>query len=114
MSNRTNKESRTKAGHKQEQLCSQVAETINLSLADSADPRLCDLVVQSVMPTPDGARLLVIVRATEQVSVDALNERYDALNSARTWLKAEVAAEIHRKRAPDLTFRVLPPWEEEP
>lgn len=89
-----------------------MAATISLCLADSADPRLCDLVVQSVIPTSDGARLLVVVRATEPVSVDVLDQMHDALIGARAWLRSEVAGEIHRKRTPDLAFRVLPPWEE--
>lgn len=114
MSSRTTRRSRTKECHKQEQLWSQVAETISLSLGDAADQRLRDLVVQSVVPTPDGGRLLVVVRVTEPTSIEALNELHDLLNSARGWLRAEVASEIHRKRAPDLTFRVLPPWVEEP
>ncbi len=114
MSNRSSRKTRTKECHKQEQLCSQVAEAISLSLGDSADPRLHDLVLQTVEPTPDGARLLVVVRATEQVTVDALNELHDALNSARAWLRCQVAGEINRKRAPDLAFQVLPPWEAEP
>lgn len=114
VSNRITRRSKTKECHKQEQLCSQVAETISLSLGDSADRRLGDLVVHSVVPTPDGARLLVIVRVTEPASIEALNELHDVLNSARAWLRAEVASDIHRKRAPDLTFRVLPPSDEEP
>ncbi len=100
--------------HKQQQLCSQVAQTISLSLGDSRDQRLHDLVVQSVVPAPDGSRLLVIVVPSKGVELHSLDDLLGALEGAHTWLRRQVAAEIHRKRAPDLIFQVLPPWEAEP
>jgi ribosome-binding factor A len=100
--------------HKQQQLCSQVAQAISLSLGDSTDHRLHDLVVQSVVPAPDGSRLLVIVAPSEAVGLDSLDEILGTLEGAHAWLRRQVAAEIRRKRAPDLVFQVLPSWEAEP
>lgn len=93
------------------QLCAQVEEIMSLALGDAADPRLHDLVVRSVSPGPDGARLLVAVVATHPLDLESLEALHGALASARPWLRQQVAAEIHRKRTPDLAFQVLPPWE---
>jgi ribosome-binding factor A len=102
-----------KEDRKLAQLCSQVEEIVSLALGDSADHRLHDLFVQSVSPGPDGARLLVTVVATNPPDMDSLEELHGALESARSWLRLQVAAEIHRKRTPDLAFQVLPRWEEQ-
>ncbi len=114
MTHRSTSKSTARKSHKQGQLCSQVAQAISLTLGDSTDPRLHDLAVQSVMPAPDGSRLLVIVVPSEGAELDSLDDILGALEGARTWLRRQVAAEIHRKRAPDLIFQVLPPWEAEP
>ena len=103
-----------KEDRKLAQLCAQVEEIVSLALGDSADQRLHDLIVQSVSPGPDGARLLVAVVATNPLDLDSLEELHGALESARPWLRQQVAAEIHRKRTPDLAFQVLPPWEDDP
>ena len=101
-----------KEDRKLAQLCAQVEQTVSLALGDSADDRLHDLVVRSVSPGPDGTRLLVVVVATRPLDMASLEELHGALKSARPWLRQQVAAEIHRKRTPDLAFQVLPPWEE--
>ncbi len=113
VTHRSTSKSAARKSHKQQQLCSQVAQTISLSLGDSTDHRLHDLVVQSVVPAPDGSRLLVIVAPSEVVEFDSLDDILGALEGARTWLRRQVAAEIHRKRAPELIFQVQPPWEAE-
>ena len=56
------------------QLCAQVEEIVSLALGDSADHRLHDLVVQSVSPGPDGARLLVTVMGTHPLDMDSLED----------------------------------------
>jgi len=54
------------------------------------------------------------VAPSEGVGLDSLDEILGALEGAHAWLRRQVAAEICRKRAPDLVFQVLPPWEAEP
>ncbi|MCA9595516.1 MAG: ribosome-binding factor A [Myxococcales bacterium] len=96
------------------QLCAQIQEVLSFALGDSSDDRLHDLVVHSVTPAPDGARLLVTVMATNESDMSSLEETHGALESARPWLRRQVAAEISRKRTPDLAFCVLPHWDGEP
>jgi ribosome-binding factor A len=105
--------SQARQDRKLAQLCAQVEEVVGLALGDSVDERLRQLTVQSVVPGPDGGRLVVCVRTFAATSLDELDAIYVALEGARAWLRRQVAAEIHRKRAPDLAFRVLPPWEGE-
>lgn len=96
------------------QLCAQVADIVSLALGDCADERLHDLIVHSVTPGPDGARLLVSVTPTGPLDLDSIEELHGALERARPWLRGQVAAEIHRKRTPDLAFQIVPPEEGEP
>jgi ribosome-binding factor A len=102
-----------KANRKLAQLCAQVQDVVSLALGDSADERLHDLIVHSVSPGPDGARLLVTVVPTGPLDLDSIEPLYRALEAARPWLRQQVAAEIHRKRTPELAFQVLPRWEED-
>lgn len=83
-------------------LCAQVAEAVALALGD--DAVLCELAVMEVVPTPDASRLAVRVIAPAGSDLDALRDRLDAQGGR---LRGEVAAAIHRKRAPTLFFDVV-------
>ena len=95
----------TKEGRKAKQLCRQVAETLDMVLSgECRDESLQSLHVLSVVPAPNASRLLVIARADlpeEEFDRDAILAELDA-QSGR--LRAEIAASIHRKRTPLLTF----------
>lgn len=102
----------TKEGRKAKQLCRQVAETLDMVLSgECRDEQLQSLHVLSVVPAPNASRLLVIARADlpeEQFDRDSIMAQLDA-QSGR--LRAEIAASIHRKRVPLLTFHVVgPTW----
>ena len=90
------------------QLCGQVAETLAFVLAgETGDDVLRDLVVVSVVPAPNTSRLLVTVSP----SVAAADADLDAIGSSSTKcaarLRGEIATAIHRRRVPELTFRVV-------
>lgn len=78
-----------------------------------ADPLLADLVVRSVEPIGTGAKLLVVVETPlpnhEQAQIIEA-----ALQRATGLLRSVVAGEIHRKRTPYLSFRVVPAAMEHP
>jgi ribosome-binding factor A len=90
------------------QVCAQVGRTLAQVLSgESGDPVLRDLVVASVVPAPNSARLLVTVaRAPGADDLDPA-EVLTHLGRARGRLRNEVAAAVHRRKVPDLTFRVL-------
>lgn len=91
------------------QLCSQVAETLTLVLAGECDDDLLrDLLVEAVTPFPTSARLLVTLRPTVSAAAATPVEVAGRLEGVRARLRAEVAQAIHRRKAPDLVFRVLP------
>jgi ribosome-binding factor A len=87
------------------QLCRQVAQTLHLALAGCADPWLNDLLVLDVTPFPDSTRLLVTVQSATGTATDpaAVSER---VRQAAAMLRREVASAIHRRKTPDLLFRV--------
>ena len=95
-------------GRKTQQLCAQVADTLQHVLGAAADLQLQSLQVAEVTPAPDAAQLLVLLAPLPGGEFDAAAADA-ALLRAGGWLRSEVAAAIHRKRAPSLIFRVLPP-----
>ena len=99
--------SRRRTNRKALQLCAQVARTLGEVLAwESGDDLLRDLTVESVQPAPDSSRLLVTVRLHAAPGTVPADRVLEHLNRAQGKLRAEVAAAIHRKRVPELTFRV--------
>jgi hypothetical protein len=85
------------------QLCRQVERALSLVLEGEI---LRDLSVQSVVPAPDSSRLLVtfIYQGAESVALAGV---LAALHDCYAKLRGEVAASIHRRKAPELTFQVL-------
>ena len=82
------------AERKTRQFCRQVQRALNLALADR------DVFVEEVVPAPDCGRLLVFVA----LPADAGAESIVTLGRETPRLRAEVAAAITRKRAPELCF----------
>jgi ribosome-binding factor A len=94
------------ANRKALQLCAQVAEALNGALGECGDAVLRDLVVAAVVPAPNSAHLLVTLTPSPGTSSVAEEEVLRHLEGAAGKLRTEVAAAIHRKRAPELTFRL--------
>ena len=85
-------------------LCGAVARAVSLGLADCGDPRLQAVTVESVEPANGGGACLRV--SVSSGSADAELPRRLAAVAAR--LRADVAATLHRKRTPRLTFAVVP------
>jgi ribosome-binding factor A len=97
-------------GRKGLQLCGQVARTLAAVLAgECADELLRDLVVESVTPAPNAGRLLVTVALAPSADPGLADRAAERLERARGRLRAEVAAAVHRRRVPDLVFRLVDP-----
>lgn len=86
------------------QLCGQAREALVAALACCADEALRDLEVVAVSPA-GGGRLLVTLRP----GGGAPSAVQEHLARARGLLRSDVAAAVHRRKAPDLVFRVLVP-----
>lgn len=85
------------------QLCAQVAETLALVLAGECDDLLRDLGIVSVQPAPNSAALVVTLAAPTDIEPAAVLERVQRVAGK---LRHEVAAAIHRKRVPLLSYRL--------
>lgn len=88
------------------QLCAQVERTLLSAFADCGDDVLRDLVIDSVAPAPNSARLLVTIRRTVPIESAVVLEH---LRRAHGKLRTEAVADLNRRRAPDLLFRVVEP-----
>lgn len=105
---------RTTENRQRSRVSREVEEVVSLALGASGDTRLRDLVVHSVVPSDDGARMVVRVVLPKAGSFEQIEEVYEALGIARAWLRRQLAADINRKRTPDLEFQVFPSWEAAP
>jgi ribosome-binding factor A len=101
------KAGRKKTNRKALQLCGQVADTLSIVLAgECGDATLRDLMIVSVVPAPDSTRLLVTLAFCPSDPGTDVSEALAHLGRAYGKLRSEVAAAIHRKRAPELTFEI--------
>ena len=86
------------------QLCRQVFDALIYALADVDDPIIDDLVLASVVPSPSAARVQVtLVPSHDNVDPDVALAR---IAEVAEELREDVAAEVTRKRAPELVFRI--------
>ncbi len=93
--------------HKALRLCQQVLHAISDGLAQSMDDVLQDLFVVSVIPSPSTSRLLVTVSSFDDEMPSSHHDILAALHAERSALRDEVASAIHRRRVPELIFRVV-------
>lgn len=91
-------------GHKDLQVCRQVFDALSYALAELDDPMIAELALASVTPAPSASRVLVtLVPSRDGIdSATALERLRDAMPD----LREEVAAELTRKRVPELVFRI--------
>lgn len=79
-------------------------DALTYALAELDDPVIDELVLVSVTPAPSAARVQVnLVPAHAGVDREAALERLAAVAPE---LRAEVAAEISRRRVPELAFHL--------
>ena len=88
------------------QLCGQVQDALIAILPGLADEVLRDVTVVSVEPAPNTGRLMVTVAVPRPADVSDRTTVADRLAAAAGHLRTEVAAVVHRRRAPELTFRL--------
>ena len=92
---------------KAKRLCRQVSEALQAGLAgECADELLQQVWIQSVEPSIESSRLIVTVSVPEAVNPSAALAR---LEGARGLLRTIIASAIHRKKVPELSFRMAGP-----
>ncbi|HEV8604915.1 MAG TPA: hypothetical protein VGQ99_06095 [Tepidisphaeraceae bacterium] len=101
--------SNRKRDYKALQLCRQVQRVISLALGGEAgDEVLREIYVADVRPVEGSSQLLVFVTVPAEAPVVEVLER---LERVAPRLRAEMAAAITRKRAPELAFVPVGPLE---
>ena len=95
-------------GHKDRQVCRQVFDALSYALGEIDDPVVAELALIAVDPAPDASRVLVTLAPGRSVDVDDALAR---VRLAAPALREEVAAEVNRRRVPELTFRIARPGE---
>lgn len=99
-------------GRKAMQLAKQVGAAIADALSDCGDDVLRGLIVTDVRPSPTEKRLLVSVAVAPSAEPTTATVVLEKLAAAGPLLRPAVAAAIHRKKMPELVYRVavgLPP-----
>lgn len=92
------------------QLCKQIQRELSLILSGELDDdRVRDLMVMSVSPFPHTNLLLVTLQTGQICTQDELLTLDSALTHHKPLIRSEIAAAIHRKKTPDLCFRVINP-----
>lgn len=100
------RDSRGRRGHKDLQVCRQVFDALTFALAELDDPVIDELVLVSVTPAPSAARVQVTLAPShDRLDCDAALAR---LHAQADELREEVAAEVSRRRVPELAFRIEP------
>ena len=94
-------------GRKTLQLCGQVSRTLAEVLSACGDEVLRELEVVQVSPAAGGGRLLVTLRPAVSAAPRDLAVIEGRLARAQGLLRSEVTSAIHRRKAPELIFRVL-------
>jgi len=98
--------------HKDLQLCRQVHDALSYALTEFVEPELEKLTLIAVEPAPSAARLLVtFTMPSDHHNPTAVIEQRDralaTLRARAADIRDEVTAEITRKRAPELVFRIV-------
>lgn len=91
------------------QLCRQVFDALTWALAEVDDSIVDELILASVVPAPSASRVQVtLVPSRDDIDPDVALER---VREHAEELREEVAAEVTRRRVPELVFRIGRPDE---
>ena len=102
------RQNRSKPNHHAQQLCKQVLHVIDDALiCECCDPILEDLRTISVQPKA-GSSALEVVFATSECNLARISEMHAALKHVNGLLRSAVGGSIHRKRVPQLNFKIVP------
>lgn len=98
-----------KRNYKAQQVSREVERTLHyLFNSEKAGELLQDLNLLYVEPVPNSSHLVVVVSPGAESASRSELEILEVLQKACGWLRQEIGATLHRRKVPDLSFRVLP------
>jgi ribosome-binding factor A len=90
------------------QLCAQVQRSLSFLLeTECSDPCLQGFYIEAVLPNPNAACLLVVLRPWRHEQACDLKLVLQQLAELKGYWRTEIGNAIHRKKTPDLVFQVL-------
>ncbi|WP_267687264.1 ribosome-binding factor A [Nannocystis sp. SCPEA4] len=99
----------SQARRKLDQLSRQVEERLALVLTGEVDdPHVSALTLLGVEPEPGSGNLVVVLALPIGAGGEEAELALRRLDALRPYLRSEIAGAIHRKRTPNLVFRVVP------
>jgi ribosome-binding factor A len=97
------------ARRKLDQLSRQVEERLALVLGGEIDdPHVSALTLLGVEPEPGSGNLVVVLALPVGAGGGEAQLVMRRLDALRPYLRSEIAGAIHRKRTPNLVFRLVP------
>ncbi len=93
---------------KTKQLCSQVRRVLEYGVDEALHGEAL-IAVSDVIPAPDASHLLVLVQPLGDTTAEETEQIQRRLTASSAELRQMVAESINRKKAPSLSFQVLPP-----
>ena len=93
---------------KSAQLCAQVRRALDFGLSEALSDSTLDAYIMDVVPAPNTSHLLVLVQPAVATDEDGLRSLQEAVLRCSGKLRTVVAESIHRRKAPTLSFQVVP------
>ena len=105
---RATRPSAGKVDRKAAQLCAQVRRSLDYIIPEALQDSDWDAVVLDVQPAPNTGHLLVLLQAVEKLDEAGYRQLEAAVLRKSGFIRTAVAGVIQRRKAPTLTFRIVP------
>ena len=97
-----------KKDRKTRQLCCQIARQLNAILGELSDDLLSTCYIEEVVPAPDISRCMVTFVWMGDLDAFEPQRLLERIGQVQGMFRGELAMAIHRRRVPQLSFRVIP------
>ncbi|MDX1925330.1 MAG: hypothetical protein SFV81_02355 [Pirellulaceae bacterium] len=98
----------SKVDRKAAQLCSQVRRALEFIVPEALQDSDWDALVLDVQPAPNTGHLLVLLQAVQKLDEAGCRQLEAAVFQKSGIIRTAVAGAIQRRKAPTLTFRIVP------
>lgn len=96
------------SNRKAAQLCAQVRRALDFGLSEALSDSTFDAYIMDVVPAPNTSHLMVLVQPAATLDEEGLRMLQETIVRCSGKLRTTVAESIHRRKAPTLSFQVVP------